>query len=61
MRGRTGTPGGQPIYSNIAIKTGLALRRVLHQPLRQTERALRSIAELLCVPIRIPDQTTSSR
>jgi hypothetical protein len=53
--------GGQPIYSDIAIETGLALRLVLHQPLRQTEGALRSIAELLGVRIRIPDHTTFSR
>lgn len=57
----TGERGGQPIYSDIAIETGLALRLVLHQPLRQTEGALRSIAELLGVRIRIPDHTTFSR
>jgi hypothetical protein len=39
----------------------LALRLVLHQPLRQTEGALRSIADLLGVPIKIPDHTTFSR
>jgi hypothetical protein len=33
----TGERGGQPIYPDIAIETGLALRLVLHQPLRQTE------------------------
>ena len=33
----TGRPGGQVIYSDLAIETGLALRLVLHQPLRQTE------------------------
>ena len=33
----TGARGGQPIYSAIAIETGLALRLVFHQPLRQTE------------------------
>jgi hypothetical protein len=57
----TGERGGQPIYSDIAIEIGLALRLVLHQPLRQTEGALRSIAELLGVRIRIPDHTTFSR
>src|SRR5208282_5884969 len=57
----TGERGGQPIYSDIAIETGLALRLVLHQPLRQTEGALRSIADLLGVRIRIPDHTTFSR
>jgi Transposase DDE domain len=53
--------GGQRVYSDIAIETGLALRLVLHQPLRQTEGALRSIAELLGVDLRIPDHTTFSR
>ena len=57
----TGKQGGQTIYSDIAIETGLALRLVLHQPLRQTEGALRSIADLLGVRIRIPDHTTFSR
>ena len=56
-----GERGGQRIYSDIAIETGLALRLVLHQPLRQTEGALRSIADLLGVRIRIPDHTTFSR
>ena len=57
----TGKRGGQMIYSDIAIETGLALRLVLHQPLRQTEGALRSIVGLLGVDIRIPDHTTFSR
>ena len=57
----TGKRGGQTIDSDIAIETGLALRLVLHQPLRQTEGALRSIADLLGVQIRIPDHTTFSR
>jgi hypothetical protein len=33
----TGRRGGQPVYSDLAIETGLALRLVLHLPLRQTE------------------------
>lgn len=57
----TGKRGGQPVYSDIAIETGLALRLVLRQPLRQTEGALRSIAHLLGVAIKIPDHTTFSR
>src|ERR1700684_150736 len=56
----TGKRGGQTIYADIAIETGLALRLVLHQRLRQTEGALRSIADLLGVQIRIPDHTTLS-
>jgi transposase len=57
----TGERGGQPIYSAIAIETGLALRLVFHQPLRQTEGLLRSIADVLGVAIAIPDHTTLSR
>src|ERR1700733_312083 len=53
--------GGQPIYSAIAIETGLALRLVFHQPFRQTEGLLRSIADVLGVDIAIPDHTTLSR
>jgi hypothetical protein len=57
----TGARGGQPIYSAIAIETALALRLVFHQPLRQTEGLLRSIAEVLGIAIAIPDHTTLSR
>ena len=53
--------GGQPIYSAIAIETGLTLRLVFHQPLRQTEGLLRSIADVLGISIAIPDHTTLSR
>jgi hypothetical protein len=57
----TGKRGGQPVYSSLAIKTGLALRLVFHQPLRQTEGLLRSIADVLAIDIAIPDHTTLSR
>jgi Transposase DDE domain len=57
----TGERGGQLIYSAIAIETGLALRLVFHQPLRQTEGMLRSLVDLLGVKIAIPDHTTLSR
>src|SRR6202034_2324979 len=57
----TGRRGGQLIYSAIAIETSLALRLVFHQPLRQTEGLLRSIADVLGVDIAIPDHTTLSR
>jgi hypothetical protein len=36
-------------------------RLVFHQPLRQTEGLLRSIAEVLGISIAIPDHTTLSR
>jgi hypothetical protein len=57
----TGERGGQPIYSAVAIETGLALRLVFHQPVRQTEGLLRSIADGRGIVIRIPDHTTLSR
>src|ERR671926_1127871 len=57
----TGGRGGQPIYSATAIETGLALRLVFHQPLRQAEGLLRSIATVLAIDIAIPDHTTLSR
>ena len=33
----SGRPGGQRIYSDLAIVTALTLRTVFHLPLRQTE------------------------
>jgi hypothetical protein len=57
----TGKRGGQPVYSAIAIETSLALRLVFHQPLRQTEGLLRSIADVLKIDIAVPDHTTLSR
>jgi transposase len=57
----TGKRGGQRIYSAIASKTCLAFRLVFHQPLRQTEGLLRSIADVLKIDIAIPDHTTLSR
>jgi Transposase DDE domain len=57
----TGERDGQPIYSVTAIETALALRVVFHQPLRQTEGLLRSIANVLELDIAIPDHTTLSR
>ena len=57
----TGRRGGQPIYSALAIETALTIRSVFHQPLRQTEGLLRSIADMLDIDIAIPDHTTLSR
>jgi Transposase DDE domain len=57
----TGERGGQRVYAAIAIETGLALRLVFHQPLRQTEGLLRSIADLLALTLAVPDHTTLSR
>lgn len=56
-----GKRGGQRVYSDLAIETGLALRLVLHLGLRQTEGALGAIVDFLDVDVRIPDHTTFSR
>jgi DDE family transposase len=56
-----GKRGGQPVYSDLAIETGLALRLVLHIGLRQVEGALGSIMHLLGVELSIPDHSTFSR
>jgi hypothetical protein len=57
----SGKRGGQPVYSDPAIETGLALRLVLHLPLCQTEGALRSIIGMLGATIKVPDHTIFSR
>ena len=57
----SGRPGGQRTYANVAIETALTIRMVFHLPLRQTERFLRSLAQMLEVEIPIPDHTTLSR
>jgi len=43
----TGKRGGQAVYADVAIETVLALRLVFHQPLQQTEGAMRSIVVCL--------------
>ena len=58
---RRTTRGGQLRYSDLAIETCLTLRMVFHQPLRQTQGLMRSIAALLGVEIAVPDFSTLSR
>ena len=55
------TPGGQAVYSPLAIQTALSLRAVFHMPLRQTEGLLGSLLRLLEVKLSVPDHTTLSR
>ena len=54
-------PGGQALYSDLAIELCLTLGMVFKQPLRQTEGLMRSIAGLLMVEIAVPHFTTLSR
>ena len=51
------TPGGQRVYSDMAIETGLVVRMVYKLAYRQTEGFLHSIASLLGLGIEIPDYT----
>ena len=53
--------GGQRKYSDLAIETALTLRLLLHLPLRQTERFLTLIFELMNVNLEVPDHSTLSR
>jgi hypothetical protein len=55
------TPGGQPLYSALAITTALTLRAVFHLALRQTEGLIGSILQLLGLDLAVPDHSTLSR
>ena len=58
---KTGKPGGQRVYSDMAIETGLVVRMVYKLAYRQTEGFLNSIASLLGLGIEIPDYSTLCR
>ena len=58
---RRTTPGGQSIYSELAIETGMILRRAFHLALRQTEGLMGSIFGLLGVSLSALDHSTLSR
>jgi Transposase DDE domain len=57
----TGKRGAQPVYSDIAIETTLALRLLFHPPLRQTEGFLHAVLTLMGLTLPCPDHTTLSR
>jgi len=56
-----GKPGGQQIYSLLAIETAVTIRMVYHLALRQTEGFLSSVFQLLGLNLPVPDHTTISR
>ena len=56
-----GRRGGQRKYSDVAIETVLALRRIFHLPLRQAEGFLTSLFRLMGLALPSPDHTTLSR
>jgi len=49
---QTGKQGAQPVYSDIAIETAIALRLLFHLPLRQTEGFLGSVLRLMGLSLR---------
>src|SRR5688572_15119436 len=57
----TGKRGAQPVYSDIALETMLALRLLFHLPLRQTEGFLHAVLTLMGLALPCPDHTTLSR
>jgi transposase len=57
----SGQRGRSPLYSDLAIETGMLLRLAFGRPWRQTEGLLRSVARLMNLEIGIPDHTTLSR
>jgi hypothetical protein len=58
---RRKSPGGQSLYSELAIELVLTLRLVFHLALRQAEGFTRSVLRLLELQLPVPDHTTLSR
>ena len=54
---RRATPGGQPLYSDLAIELVLTLRPVFHLALRQAEAFARSVLCLLGLDLSVPPPT----
>lgn len=55
------TPGGQPVYADIAIEASLMLRGAFTLPLRQTEGLMDSVFQLMGIELTAPDHSTVSR
>ena len=58
---RRQSPGGQRLYSDVAIGLVLTLRLLLNFALRQAEAFARSVLRLLDLDLAVPDHTTLSR
>ncbi len=58
---KTGKPGGQRKYADVAIETGLVVRMIYKLAYRQTEGLLDWIASLLGLSIEIPNYSTLCR
>jgi hypothetical protein len=55
------SPGGQPLYSDLAIELVLTLRLVCRLALRQAEAFSRSVLRLFGLALSVPDHSTLSR
>jgi hypothetical protein len=58
---RRTTPGGQPLYSDLAIEMVLTLRLIFHLALRQAAAFTASVLRLLGHALAVLDHTTPSR
>ena len=58
---KSGKPGRQQKYSDLAIETVLTLRLLFHLPLRQAEGFVSSLFQLMGLNLPTPDHTTLSR
>ena len=54
-------PGGQAVYSDVAIEVCLTLRSVFRLPLRQVQGIVRSLLRLMDLELPTPDFSTLSR
>jgi hypothetical protein len=57
----TGTPGGQQVFSDLAIRTCLQLKVVYGLTLRETEGFVHSLFQMANVDLPVPDYTTLCR
>lgn len=53
--------GGKIVYSDLAIKTCLTIKQVIHLKLRQTEGFVNSLFEIMSIDKKAPDYSTLSR
>jgi len=56
----SGKRGGHPKFSDLAIETGLSLRLIFKQGLRQTEGLIGSIVDMMKLDINVSDHSTLS-
>ena len=58
---RRKTPGGQPVYSDLALTVCLTLGMIYKQPLCQTEGLVRGLVRIMGLDLAVPGFSTFSR